>query len=519
MSLSARTAALPATITASASGSIGGTSPIASYTFDFGDGSAAVGPQPASSASHVYNAAGTYTVTATAVDAAGQSSSATTTVTVTCPCSVLWPTNTPGTVDSGDGASYELGMRIQPTTAGNITGVRFYKSAANTGTHTGSLWSAGGTLLATGTFGNETAGGWQTLTFATPVPVKAGTGYVVSYHTPNGHYSFDAGYFTNNGAGSAPIQALQDSSSAPDGLWAAGSTSVFPTNGNNGANYWVDAVFDTAGVPSGAPTVTTVAPASGATGVASATSAVTAKFSAPVDSSTLTFTVTDSSGAAVAGSTSYSAATNTATFAPSTQLPVSTTFTAAVQAADQWGRAATGTTSWTFTTGAANAAYTCPCSLFPSAATPQVANSTDTAGAELGVQFSSAIAGKITGVRFYKGSQNTGTHTGSLWSASGTLLATGTFTNETAGGWQTLTFATPVAITAGTTYIASYHAPVAHYSYDTGYFSYQHLAYPLSAPASTSTSGNGLYAYTAGTSLPVNSANGSNYWIDPVFTP
>ena len=34
--------------------------------------------------------------------------------------------------------------------------------------------------------------------------------------------------------------------------------------------------------------------------------------------------------------------------------------------------------------------------------------------------------------RFYKGTGNNGTHTGSLWSATGTLLATGTFTNETA---------------------------------------------------------------------------------------
>ena len=38
---------------------------------------------------------------------------------------------------------------------GTITGVRFYKESDNTGTHTGSLWTAGGTLLATGTFSGE----------------------------------------------------------------------------------------------------------------------------------------------------------------------------------------------------------------------------------------------------------------------------------------------------------------------------------------------------------------------------
>ena len=31
-----------------------------------------------------------------------------------------------------------------------MTGIRFYKSAANTGTHIGSLWTSTGTLLALG---------------------------------------------------------------------------------------------------------------------------------------------------------------------------------------------------------------------------------------------------------------------------------------------------------------------------------------------------------------------------------
>ena len=61
--------------------------------------------------------------------------------------------------------------------------------------------------------------------------------------------------------------------------------------------------------------------------------------------------------------------------------------------------------------------------------------------------------GYITGIRFYKGSGNTGTHVGHLWTSTGTLLATATFSNETASGWQQVNFATPVAITAGTTYV------------------------------------------------------------------
>ena len=38
------------------------------------------------------------------------------------------------------------------------------------------------------------------------------------------------------------------------------------------------------------------------------------------------------------------------------------------------------------------------------------------------MKFRATQAGYITGIRFYKGSGNTGTHVGSLWSKTGTLL-------------------------------------------------------------------------------------------------
>ena len=51
----------------------------------------------------------------------------------------------------------------------------------------------------------------------------------------------------------------------------------------------------------------------------------------------------------------------------------------------------------------------------------------DTQAYELGVKFRSDVDGFITGIRFYKGAGNTGTHLGHLWSATGTLLGTATF--------------------------------------------------------------------------------------------
>ena len=67
-------------------------------------------------------------------------------------------------------------------------------------------------------------------------------------------------------------------------------------------------------------------------------------------------------------------------------------------------------------------------------------------------------------MRFYKGATNTGTHVGNLWTRTGTLLATATFTGETASGWQQVTLAAPVASPPNTTYVASYHAPRGHYA-------------------------------------------------------
>ena len=58
------------------------------------------------------------------------------------------------------------------------------------------------------------------------------------------------------------------------------------------------------------------------------------------------------------------------------------------------------------------------------------------AAIEVGVKFRSDVAGTGHRLRFYKGSGNTGTHVGHLWTATGTLLGTVTFTGETATGWQ-----------------------------------------------------------------------------------
>ncbi len=156
-----------------------------------------------------------------------------------------------------------------------------------------------------------------------------------------------------------------------------------------------------------------------------------------------------------------------------------------------------------------------PVSLWPSTAIPGTASQADTGSVEVGLQFSSSVAGWVTGVRFYKGPNNTGAHTGHLWTSNGTLLASVTFTAETASGWKQANFPTPVQITANTPYVISYFAPNGGYADDQN-FDWSTLSAP---PLSASGVSPGVYAYGATPSFPVNIWNVSNYWVDVVFTP
>ena len=130
------------------------------------------------------------------------------------------------------------------------------------------------------------------------------------------------------------------------------------------------------------------------------------------------------------------------------------------------------------------------------------------------MRFTPSRAGSLTAVRFYKASTNTGTHVVHVWSATGTLLATVTATGETASGWQTVPLPSALALTAGTTYVASYRAPVGHYAADSGYFTTSRTVGPLTAPAT----GNGVYTYGANGTFPSSTYQSSNYWVDVVFS-
>jgi hypothetical protein len=424
-----------------------------------------------------------------------------------CPCSLFGTSSTPSQVDSADGGAVTLGTSIVPSVSGYLTSIKFYKASTNTGTHTGTVWSSSGTVLSTVTFTNETASGWQTATFGTPLAVTAGTTYVIGYYAPNGHYSdtphyFDAAYTS----GSMMVPG------GTNGVYRYGA-SGFPTDVYGNTNYWVDVIMTTSlGADTTPPTVTATNPLNAATSVSTSV-APTATFSEPLTAGSVAMTLKDAAGNAVAGATSYASASRTATFTPTAALAAATKYTASATASDAAGNAMLAPTTWTFTTAAAGQpAGTCPCSVWSDSTTPANLSDSDTRSVELGVKFTSDTNGQIIGAQFYKGPNNTGTHTATLWSAAGVQLTTGTFTGESSTGWQSITFAQPVSVTAGTTYVISYHAPLGAFSYDVGAFSSVGVDNtPLHVPAHAA-----LYLYGAG-GFPTNSSD-ANYWVDPVFT-
>jgi hypothetical protein len=238
-----------------------------------------------------------------------------------------------------------------------------------------------------------------------------------------------------------------------------------------------------------------------------------------VQSGTVSLGLRDGTGASVPGGLSYNGATRTATFTPAAPLAATTTYTATVSGATDPSGNVMAPDSWSFTTAAAPPVPTCPCSIWSGSATPATPADPDNAAVEIGVKFRSDVAGRVTGVRFYKGTGNTGTHVGHLWSASGQLLASVTFTGETASGWQQATFPTPVSISAGTTYIVSYYAPNGHYAGDAGYFAGGGVDNaPLHALADGQDGPNGVYRYGVGGGFPTDSWQSSNYWVDLTFT-
>ena len=240
----------------------------------------------------------------------------------------------------------------------------------------------------------------------------------------------------------------------------------------------------------------------------------------PATITTSTVELRNASNALVPATVSYTDSTRTATLDPSAPLANSATYTATVKGGaagvkDLAGNPLAADFTWSFTTAAPPM---CPCTIWPETATPAVAADPFAGGIEVGLKWQAEVDGVVTGLRFYKGATNIGTHIGNLRTSTGTLLGTATFSGETPSGWQQVTFPTPIAISANTTYVASYHTTTGHFAVTQNMFAAAGVdTPPLHALANGVAGGNGVFIESATSAFPTQSFNASNYWVDVVF--
>lgn len=442
--------------------------------------------------------AGTATIAVSSSGLTGASTGLTVTGAPADPQS-LFTTQVPAGDNLTDGVPYELGMKFRVTTPGQITAIRFWKSSNETAVHVGRIWSATGTLLASVTFASETASGWQVQPLDTPLNVQANTTYTVSVNIGL-YYPFTlSGLATQITNGN--IQSVADGN---NGVY--GNSGTFPTFSYQNSNYFRDVVFVPAAGGAGAPTQLSLTPASASVGAGEAI--------------TYSATVLDAQGATVTNATNpvtFASSTVSGTFAPAaTVTPVngvatatftpnaSGTTTISANSAGLTGATANLTVS-SLPTGSGQSLFTIQ--------TPINDNLTDGVPYELGMKFRVTRAGRIAAIRYWKSSNDTGTHVGRIWSANGTLLASTTFTSESASGWQEQALSSPLNIQANTTYVVSVNIGM-YYPYTASGLATSIVNGDIQSIADGN---NGVFG-TPGT-FPSGSYNNSNYFRDIIFVP
>jgi hypothetical protein len=543
--------------------------------------------------------------------------------TLDCPCRLmdgLTPVSTGNSTRDGRPLpgpwTYELGTRIAVDRPMDLTAVRYWRDALETGAHHATVWSSTGAVLAQADFTGETSSGWQRAALSQRLRLQAGQNYVVSVN-----YS-SAFVVTKFGLQTPLVNGPLHSSGAPNGVFGA-SAGTFPTQTSNSSNYFVDAeVREPPAAPQN-PAVESTSPASGATGVG-AGATVTATFTKSLDPSTVTsssFVLRDAGGATVPAAVSYDSATRTARLQPNAALAAGATYTARLttairsstglplQEAYEWSFSVTGAsptvtsmspsggatgvsrstdvratfsqrldpasvTTATVTLSppsggpvaatvsyddatrtvrlvpssnlAADTVYTarittdvrsndgaalasdvtwsftttqCPCSLFPSTLTPVVTNASTRDGRtttgpwtrELGVKVEVTSPVQLTAVRYYRASSETGSHTGRIWTAAGSLLGSVTFQSDAGGGWKQQALSSPIALMPGQVYVVSVGFNT-YYSATQFGLQTQVVDGPLRSVAVAT---NGVYSDAAGV-FPTSSYRSSNYFVDLV---
>jgi hypothetical protein len=151
--------------------------------------------------------------------------------------------------------------------------------------------------------------------------------------------------------------------------------------------------------------------------------------------------------------------------------------------------------------------------IWGNSAPAELVSQSDSTSVELGTQFTAEADGTVSSVRFWKLPSQSGLHVGTLWTSTGTKLASAAFTDETAEGWQVAKFANPIALVAGRSYVVSYSAP------DGGYAETASFTGHSTTPTLAVKRGAGVFWHGTGSHFPTHRWHNSQYWVDVVFAP
>ncbi len=158
-----------------------------------------------------------------------------------CDTSIFPPDMVPVLDNFNDGPSIEVGTKFNSSVAGNVVGARFWVSASNTGANTATLWTAGGFPLGSVVIPPFVGPGWTQVLFPGPIPISAGTTYIISVLSPDGWYSATHNVF-DSAVINPPLRGLGSGEDGPNGVYQYGGG--FPTSTFANSGYFVDVVFE-----------------------------------------------------------------------------------------------------------------------------------------------------------------------------------------------------------------------------------------------------------------------------------
>jgi hypothetical protein len=191
----------------------------------------------------------------------------------------LFTSQTPASGDNSDGTpGITTATAVRFAVDGDVSAGRFYATSTVGGTYTMAFWEvtaadpngSGGTLLASKTMGAPPTGGtWNTVTFDTPVAVVTTKLYKIGIFSGDGRYVFTSTFFgsdlvngdiTADASGDDPVGL----GNLNQGSFTINAALSYPTNQPGSSCYFVDVVFEPAGVePTVVPTGVAVAVALG----------------------------------------------------------------------------------------------------------------------------------------------------------------------------------------------------------------------------------------------------------------